>query len=693
MDLENKKIKEAFEKNFISHSGEIVLYGSGVRTKKLLQNIDKEAVAGLMDVLIDEKELYGKKVLTFDELLKLDNPLIIVIARKSVINVAYGRISAFCMQHHIPVYDVNGIRIDSKRGRSIKKDCFALDKNHLLNLAANSDIVMFDIFDTLLVRRVLRATDVFLLVDQSLENHRYVFSNERKLAEEDANRKYGEDNVTIDLIYERMQVNLSLTDDEINVLKNKELVAELSLIECRKSMCDILDGLVKSGKKVILVSDMYIQSTILREILAEKGIKGYSDIFVSCDYGCSKTNGLFKLVLDKTGVSPERCLHIGDNHYSDIEAASVLGIKTFEIYSSVEMLEESIYSGILKEKPSLEENVLISTFAIDAYNDPFGCFDEDGKLIVDDVDIVRRFVAPVIFKYTLWLIKKSEAQALDLMIFPSRDGYLAKKLFDEFKSEKIDSIYFYISRKTALLASSENKEDVKRILDIPDERAFSDMILERFNIKNDYEDAADLSEYDYNKMIDRCHELRHALDNYISSCNITQHKRIGFMDFVAMGTVQKSLEKILNIKMQGLYFVKRTPDEYAKDIECDSLYPESSDYFSEFNVYKYYYFLENIMTSSEPSVSDFNQDDPVFYSEKRNAIQLKKIEECQKAVERYVREMFMVCNINSWKSDISTYDTLLGFISHDYCSVRDSILLNMNNIDEFMGKTISEFNR
>ena len=69
------------------------------------------------------------------------------------------------------------------------------------------------------------------------------------------------------------------------------------------------------GKKVFLVTDMYISEEVLREILKENGITGYNDIYVSCSRKQLKLQGLLETYVAEAGEG--NFLHIGDHLIHD----------------------------------------------------------------------------------------------------------------------------------------------------------------------------------------------------------------------------------------------------------------------------------------------------------------------------------------------------------------------------------------
>ena len=79
-----------------------------------------------------------------------------------------------------------------------------------------------------------------------------------------------------------------------------ELEAEKNFCYANPYMKEIFDKLISKGKEIIIVSDMYIPHDMMVELLENCGYKGYSKLFVSCDYKMTKFKGdLYKYLKDK----------------------------------------------------------------------------------------------------------------------------------------------------------------------------------------------------------------------------------------------------------------------------------------------------------------------------------------------------------------------------------------------------------
>lgn len=707
---EERYIYETFTKNFIDNRrGNIVLYGTGIHTAKLLEKLDREQIAGLMDVKKTGEVLWGYRVLSHEEVRKISNVCIVIIAREAVINTVYRRIEDFCRENKILVYDINGNNLVSGTIHEEWHRCFLLKRADLLKKIESADFVTFDIFDTLLTRKILSPQNVFQYMDHINPIPYLNFSFERKKAEDGIRDKK---NPTIYDIYNCLQHNTGISETEKEILLKLEIETEIRMLCRRETICDILDYVGRHGKKVYLVSDMYLTRELIETILIAHHITDYDGIFVSCDYSTGKQEGLFQIVI-KECCSDEsvRMLHIGDNFFSDICAAEEAGIDTYRIFSPREMYERSIYSRVLPEPESIEEELVLGKFISTAFNDPFGKYKGNGTLIFDNAErIAELFIAPIIFKYMLFLIQTVSEKQIDFVIFPSRDGYLLQKLFHlieetgNFSIRFPESIYFYTSRRMALIASAYTKQDIINILSIHDSRDHAEMLEARFGIrvnkdfvqdreKNAVEKlSSEMTEY----LLELCRKERKNYKKYIDSVEISEYRLPAFVDFIAIGTVQSAIEKLIHKRMQGIYFRKRrsSEDKY-ENLTVSSLYGSAGDFDTDANIYKFYYFLENILSSEEPSLMSITEKGEYsFYKEERNMDDIARLNRIHISVEQYVRDMIKdMPKVESYTAPISLYDAVLGLLSKDYSEFDEDALFHMKNIDEFMGHVVTSMNR
>ena len=231
-------------------------------------------------------------------------------------------------------------------------------------------------------------------------------------------------------------------------------------------MFELFQYAIDIGKKVCLISDMYLPRKEMEQILWENSILGYYDLFISCDYKKTKAKGLFDIYQKQ--IEGESYLHIGDNYETDIMPAKKNKIDTVEIMSAREMLWISLYAEIFEYVHTISERNLVGLFVAKAFNNPFSLENSDGKLEVLGYErFTYLFIAPIISEFLLWLDDKVKMKEYDKILLFARDGYLIESLYkmlaDSSKyKEEMKIIYFLTSRVASISSTIFSREDIVR---------------------------------------------------------------------------------------------------------------------------------------------------------------------------------------------------------------------------------------
>lgn len=312
-----------------------------------------------------------------------------------------------------------------------------LEQNKIKNTL--TEVISFDVFDTLLTRTTAVPKGIFALMQEELKNNvsfsiidKYVRENFYiiRVESEAFLRKHyafhGINEITLDEIYDYIQKNYALSDDEKFLLKNFEISTE------RKNLIGIPENIervksaISSGYRVILISDIYHSSETLRQFLTDKNeIFKNIPIYVSSECRCMKGSGdLFKYVQEKEHIEVQKWIHIGDNLNSDIKAANRIGIKS-EKYNYVNLKEY--------------EKRLLGRYPEDVYV----------QLAVGTAKNIRNFYkrnekfnlgvsmgGVILYPYVNWVIEQSIKRGINRLYFVMRDGYVLKQMCDVLIKEK-----------------------------------------------------------------------------------------------------------------------------------------------------------------------------------------------------------------------------------------------------------------
>ena len=188
----------------------------------------------------------------------------------------------------------------------------------------NAKVVSFDIFDTLLFRKVNTPETVFDLVGRHFGIHgfRKLRMNEQNEASRRAHAAYGWPHADMDQIYEVLAEHTEIPVDWKEV-KEFEIQTERDALVANTEMLEFFSYAKEAGKRVIIVSDMYLTADILDRILRERGFEGYDCLYCSADEHKAKFNKeLFELVAQREHVPYADILHIGAHMCSGYRAGS-----------------------------------------------------------------------------------------------------------------------------------------------------------------------------------------------------------------------------------------------------------------------------------------------------------------------------------------------------------------------------------
>ena len=215
----------------------------------------------------------------------------------------------------------------------------------------NYDLISFDIFDTLLLRAVSKPIEVFNHIWERAKKEEICmtdispteFMKLRVEMEHRARGKASGREVNLDEIYNELP-NQIVTD--VKRLKNLELVVEKECCYPNYTMYELVKSAKRLGKKVVLLSDMYLSKEQIIMILEHNKIDTavFDGIFISNEMGCTKQDGgLYEILLnDWPQIEKTKILHIGDNENSDYVKAINAGIQAVH-YDVIREKVQSIY--------------------------------------------------------------------------------------------------------------------------------------------------------------------------------------------------------------------------------------------------------------------------------------------------------------------------------------------------------------
>lgn len=659
----------------------IALYGLGVETQKVLPQLEQAfQVIGLLDGYKEEGELYGHPILPFAEVVRQQVELIVVVARPGSCKAIAKRIGKVCREKQIALMDIRGNNLlEEKKVIYDFKGMKGYTKAELLQKIEEYDVVSFDLFDTLVMRNTLFPTDVYEILEGRLKQQGVAiegFAGKRLECEKHL-AKTG--SLTLTQIYQYMLKEYSVKGVSAETLADMEWSVDLDLLVPRTEMCELASQIYRSGKEVYIVSDTYYTKEQLGYLLNKFDVK-VTDIFASCEFGTSKTQELFGCLRECLGQ--RSYLHVGDDSVADVECAERFGLATYKICSGAELLEAVGYMGMWESVETLADRIKLGMFVAKVFNSPFQFETEECRIEVSTAhDIGYVFAAPIITDFVIWFDKMVQKYQLINVWMGARDGYLLKKLYDYLKEGEA-STYFLTSRTAAIRAGMESKEDICYVADMNFTGSLEKQLMVRFGIETEAvgkESILDFSE----EILERSSMVRRNYQSYIEGLNI-QDGGIAFFDFVAKGTTQLYLSKLIKQSLQGLYFLQ-LEEGYMKKygLDIDAFY--SADEKDKSTIFEDYYILETILTSPEPSVNEFDADGkPIFATETRHKEDLECVLEEQQGIYDYFVTFMNLCPDVSSVENKRLDELMLGLLHK--LDLREKRFLNLKVEDPFFNR-------
>ncbi len=690
MITEEQYVLELFQKSFRRFSDRrIVLYGTGVYTEVILNNVSDYNFVGIMDGYKTSGSFLGYDILDYDSVLDKKAEIIIIIARSSNTKVIYNRISDFCKANNIAVMDIYGNNLIENENVFVENnEYFSRNEDELKRLIDENDAISFDIFDTLIMRYTLYPEDVLEIISRRIGGNDFV--KNRKESDRQVNANIYE-------IYDEYKRITGISDSKKQKLINLEIEVEKSFLTAREKMVEILNYAVGNGKTVYLISDMYLPKDILGKILEKLGIKGYRDIFVSCDYKCQKASGLYRVY--KNAVKGKKYLHIGDNYEADGVCAELNGISTYIIKNAYDMLDISIYRKINTIKNSLSERILLGIFIAKAFNNPFCLYSSSGRLKINSVyDRGYLFIAPLITSFMIWLINNVKNSAFDTILFSARDSFLVFNLYDKTR-EILDikmpkGLYFLTSRMASGITCSTDEEDLRYFATYSYQGKPSEMLKKRFFLNDEdileYNDNENVVEYvlrHKEKIKEVANSLRENYLKYIEKLGVKKNDNLAFIDFVSSGTSHYNLDKILGKANMGFYFIHiiSTYEKKSK-LNVKSLYEAGNMFEIKNSLFENYLFLEYIMSSLKPSLCCFgNNGEPIYLDERRTDSELETVKIIQRGIEDYY-DLYLTKFSGLDEISVDFADIFLSFMDKRYSDIVDELSKNIVLENEFSNK-------
>ncbi|MEO5356112.1 MAG: glycosyltransferase [Nitrospirae bacterium YQR-1] len=464
------------------------------------------------------------------------------------------------------------------------------------------DVVSFDLFDTVFDRHIEPPERVKALVSELISKYLrdtygkelaaidiLLIRNEVETNLRNFNATHGEDyECSYKSVVRAMSEKIlgRLDEDFVKQVIVFEIITENQAIYVKDGMMDLIKWIKSRGKKMIAISDMYLDKDILWEIIRLKSLAGlFSSLYVSSERALNKISGnLFKHVMFSEKTLPERILHIGDHKEADYKVPVSLGFKAIRFYD----LKQHKKKHILKTYNTL------------ANNNIYWC----GRYLLQLVKPSREttessffyhygytLLGPLYALFVYGVIEAVKRFHLKKLFFIAREGDLFLEIYNRlagnfFKKDELpEALYVYITRKTTALPSiykgltkekawmtfhKPQKEGLQSLFDVYGlhESEFEEIALksgflslqEPVREKDNWCLTVMLKDQRFQKLVKKkARKERHMLRDYLRQTGFFGSKSVAFIDIGWSGSIQKFLDDTFGNRpdyphLYGLYF-------------------------------------------------------------------------------------------------------------------------------------------
>ncbi|MEM7194116.1 MAG: HAD family hydrolase [Pseudomonadota bacterium] len=333
------------------------------------------------------------------------------------------------------------------------------------------DVVSFDLFDTLVVRRIHNPDLVKLPVARYIAKkaatvNRVWTWNQVQLLRDECERKNRAQSAeqypdaeahyptfmreTLKQVFADHYSEAWLED-----VTSFELKTENTMLVPRARLLEWLKSLKSAGKTILVISDMYLPAEHLRVLLQHAGILKYVDEVRSSADSCrAKASGAgYDLIADELGLDRNRWLHVGDNAISDGFRAIEKGLQALVLHDSEESRRKAIvarYYFFSRGRAYWKGRALQQLMApLEAENVPRSWMYQEGY----------NFIGPILSVFIQTIAERCLQQGITKIFFLSREGWMFKQLWESiaptlYPADELPQIeYLYVSRMALAGAS------------------------------------------------------------------------------------------------------------------------------------------------------------------------------------------------------------------------------------------------
>lgn len=248
------------------------------------------------------------------------------------------------------------------------------------------------------------------------------------------------------------KVGLPADPPQVEALFRHELELERLATDPTPGIAGVLTTLAAAGVSLVFISDMYLGADAIRGLLDHHGLaRCFQRGFCSCDVGASKRTGrLFEHVLTELALAPSELLFVGDSLAADVRPARRLGIDVVHVRDRRELRRRRrlvVLAELARRRRWWQGRHACELIEQDAdLPDPAGTATR-----------VALLLAPALTAFVLDLLDQVRRRRLDQLAFISREGPTLLRIYRRLR-RRLDpdaplGVFLPVSRRSTFLAA------------------------------------------------------------------------------------------------------------------------------------------------------------------------------------------------------------------------------------------------
>lgn len=458
--------------------------------------------------------------------------------------------------------------------------------------AKNKQVISFDLFDTLLIRRIHDPDIVKLPVaryisdlaaQQGISKGWQNIQQLRDAIEQRHRQETAKNFVDQEACYPHFMQELleiifqsKFNESLLQQVTDYELAMESTMLVPRQALVEWMKELAQTGKRIFVISDIYLPSSHLQRLLQQAGLNGFIEqVISSADTFLAKASGkAYPMIAEKFAISCQSWLHVGDNPVADGLRAAETGIDTLIIHDPREDQRKALvkrYYHYSEIKPLLRgralqqlmaplegENRAVSELYVEGYN----------------------FLGPLIGIFLQQIRILCQEKKISKIFFLSREGWMFKQYWDKTVAtlyptgDLPETEYLYVSRMALAGASCAHQgltktnayialtprgnrdfRDICRIFSLDAEKLLPHLVAHGLTTDTCLSPAHEGYRAEYREnfdalLLDQAFQdevkrqtkgSNEAMQRYFTEAGLFAHENIAIVDIGWLGTIQRFL--------------------------------------------------------------------------------------------------------------------------------------------------------